>query len=180
MTGRRTEAGFTLVEVLISLLIILVAFTFAAQVLQETSQMLADTAAEQRDAAMPQVVARIRTDIQSSWTFQVLPGTTSPRLRLMGHPAGVVEYDKVGSSLRRTLLDGAGEVRGRGIAMRGVEEWSCAPVTPDLVAVTIRYRRHALRRSPLPTAPGHRGPRTEVRTETFLVIPRGAGLGDHW
>lgn len=180
MTGRRTERGFTLVEVMISLLIILVAFSFAAQVLQETSQMLADSAAEQRDAAMPQVVSRIRTDIQSSWTFQVLPGTTSPRLRLLGHPAGVIEYDKAGSSLRRTLLDGAGEVRGRDVVMRGVEAWSCAPVTPDLVAVTIHYRRHALRRSPLPTTPGHRGPRTEVRTETFRVIPRGAGLGNHW
>lgn len=180
MTTDRRQRGFTLVEALISLLVVLTAFAFAAQVLQETAQMLADSAAEGRDAAMPQVAARIRADIQASWTFQVVPGASSPRLRLLGHPAGVVEYEKAGSRLRRTVLDGAGAVRGRSVVMRAVEEWSCAPVTPDLVAVTIRYRRHALRRSPLPTAPGHRGPRTEERTETLLAVPRGAGLGDHW
>jgi len=174
------QAGFTLVELLISLVVMGLALALTAQVLMEGAQMLTDVAAEQADAPMPLVAARLRGDVRASSGFEVLPGLEGPALFLEGHPAGVVVYQKVGDELRRTVLDETGKVRGEAPALRGITGWSCAPLAPGLVAVTLSHNRSAIRRGPLPNLPGQRGPRSEVRSETFLVAPRGAGLGSAW
>lgn len=174
------EAGFTLVELLISLLVTALALALAAQVTMEGAQMLADAAAEQADAPMPLVAVRLRDDVRAASRFEVLPGLEGPALFLEGHPAGLVVYQKVGDELRRTVVDATGKVRGEAPALRGVTAWSCAPLAPGLAAVTLSHDRSALRRGPLPALPGRRGPRSEQRSETFLVAPRGAGLGSAW
>lgn len=175
-----SQAGFTLVELLISMLVTALALALAAQVMMEGAQMLTDAAAEQADAPMPLVAARLRDDVRAAARFEVLPGLEGPALFLEGHPAGLVVYQKVGDELRRTVVDGTGNVRGETPALRGVTVWSCAPLAPGLVAVTLTHRRGALRRGPLPSLPGRRGPGSEERSETFLVAPRGAGLGSAW
>ena len=175
------QAGFTLVELLISLLLMSLALALAAQVMMEGAQMLTDAAAEQADAPMPLVAARLRGDVRAAAGFEVLEGLEGPALFLEGHPAGLVVYQKVGDELRRTVLDDeTGKVRGEAPALRGVTAWSCAPIAPGLVAVTLSHRRSAIRRGPLPMLPGQRGPRSEERSEIFLVAPRGAGLGTAW
>ena len=58
--------GFSLVEVLVALVLFLVGVAFAAQLLVETSQQLADAAAEQVEAPMPLVRARLRADVQAA------------------------------------------------------------------------------------------------------------------
>lgn len=174
------EAGFTLVELLISMLVTALALALAAQVMMEGAQMLTDAAAEQADAPMPLAAARLRDDVRAAARFKVLPGLEGPALFLEGHPAGLVVYRKAGGELRRTVVDAAGKVRGETPALRGVTAWSCAPLAPGLVAVTVTYSRSALRRGPLPSLPGRRGPRSEERSETFLVAPRGSGLGSAW
>ena len=173
------QAGFTLVELLISLLVMSVALALAAQVMMEAAQMLTDAAAEQADAPMPLVAARLRGDVRAAAGFEVLPGLEGPALFLEGHPAGLVVYQKVGDELLRTVLDETGEVLGETPALRGVTSWSCAPIAPGLVAVNLSHRRSAIR-GPLPALPGNRGPRSEERTESFLVAPRGGGLGFSW
>lgn len=175
-----SQAGFTLVELLISLVLASLALALAAQVMMEGAQVLADAAAEQADAPMPLVAARLRGDVRAASGFEVVPGLEGPALLLEGHPAGIVVYQKIGDELRRTVLDETGRVRGETPALRGVTAWSCAPLSPGLAAVSLGYDRSALRRGPLPALPGRRGPRTEERTETFLVAPRGAGLGSSW
>ncbi|HEX6862671.1 MAG TPA: prepilin-type N-terminal cleavage/methylation domain-containing protein [Thermoanaerobaculia bacterium] len=174
------QAGFTLVELLISLLLLSLALALTTQVMMEGAQMLTDAAAEQADAPMPLVAARLRGDIRAAYGFEVLEGLEGPALFLDGHPAGLVVYQKVGDELRRTVLDANGKVRGEAPALRGVTAWSCAPVAPGLVAVSLSHRRSAIRVGPLPMLPGNRGPRSEERSETFLVAPRGAGLGSAW
>lgn len=166
------QAGFTLVELLISLAVISLALALTAQVMMEGAQMLTDAAAEQADAPVPLVVARLKGDVRAAAGFEVLPGLEGPALFLHGHPAGpagLVVYQKVGDELRRTVV-GAGEAP----ALRGVTSWSCAPLG-GVVAVTFSHRRSAIRRGPLPNLPANRGPRSEERTETFLVGPRGGG-----
>jgi len=174
------QSGFTLVELLISLLVMSVALALAAQVMMEAAQMLTDAAAEQADAPMPLVAARLRGDIRAAAGFEVDEGLEGPALFLHGHPAGMVVYQKVGDELIRTVLDDTGKVRGEGPALRGVTSWSCAPISPGLVAVNLSHRRSAIRGGPLPMVPGRRGPRFEERSESFLVAPRGAGLGPAW
>jgi len=174
------QAGFTLVELLISLLVMSLALALAAQVMMEGAQMLTEAAAEQADAPMPLVAARLRGDIRAAAGFEVIEGLEGPALLLEGHPAGLVVYQKVGDELRRTVLDEAGKVRGEAPALQGVTSWSCSPITPGLVAVSLSHRRSAIRRGVLPMLPGNRGPRTEERSETFLVAPRGTGLGSAW
>lgn len=172
----KSEAGFTLVELLVSLVVVMLALALASQVLMESSQMLVDAAAEQADAPMPLVVARLRGDVRAAASFQV----AGSALVLQGHPAGVVVYEKFGEELRRTVFDGTGEVIGSAPALRGVTSWSCFQTAPGLLAVSLAHRRSALRRGPLPMLPGQRGPKEETRAELFLVAPRGSGLGESW
>ncbi len=129
---------------------------------------------------MPLVAARLRGDVRAAAGFEVVEGLEGPALLLEGHPAGLVVYQKVGDELLRTVLDEAGKVRGEALALRGVTSWSCAPLAPGLVAVNLSHRRSAIRRGLLPALPGNRGPRSEERSESFLVAPRGAGLGTAW
>lgn len=177
MNAGRTQAGFTLVELMISLLLTLLALGLAAQVLMESAQILTDTAAEQADAPVPLALARIRGDVQSSRSYTVLP---DGGLMLFGHPAGTLAYESANGDLIRTVLDPDGRSLGSSRVMRRVSEWQCLAVTPKLVSVSFRYQRHAPRRSPLPTAPGQRGPTSEERTESVLLALRGGGLGVRW
>lgn len=177
MIRRDAQAGFTLVELMISLLLTLLALGLAAQVLMESAQVLTDTAAEQIDAPVPLALARIRGDVQSSRSYSVLSGS---RLMLFGHPAGTLVYEQSGGELTRTVLDPLGSPLGSATVMRRVTDWSCLAVTSRLVSITFRYQRHAPRRSPLPTAPGRRGPTSEERMESLLLALRGGGLGVGW
>jgi prepilin-type N-terminal cleavage/methylation domain-containing protein len=176
-----SSSGFALLELLIALVLVSLALALTAQLLMESSQMLATAAAEQTDAPMPLVLARLRGDVRASSGFSL--GTAedgSMQLFLSGHPAGTVLYDRAGRDLRRTVFDAHGNLLGTAPALRGVTAWSCGQVSPKLLLVTISYRRSRLRVGVLPQLPGLRGPVSEEQTESFLVAPRGAGLGVSW
>jgi hypothetical protein len=173
----RSSPGYALLELLIALVLVSLALALSAQVLMESSQMLADASAEQTDAPMPLVVARLRADVRAADTFQVLPGG---QLLLPGHPAGTILYERIGRELRRTVLDAQGKPRGSAPALHNVTGWVCAEVTPRLLLITVSHRRSVLRPGVLPQLPGRRGPVTEERSESILVAPRGAGLGRSW
>lgn len=178
---RSRASGFALVELLVAMVVLSFALALTAQLLMESSQMLADAAAEQTDAPMPLVLARLRGDVRASAGFQV--GVTEddkPRLLLLDHPAGTVVYEQSGRDLRRLVLDDTGRILGQTSAMRGLTSWTAAPVSPRLLLVTIGYRRRHLRAGVLVQMPKDRGPVSEERSESILVTPRGAGLGLTW
>jgi prepilin-type N-terminal cleavage/methylation domain-containing protein len=179
---RGLTPGFALLELLVALVLVSLALALSAQILMESSQMLADASAEQTDAPMPLVVARLRGDVRAAGAFEVLPGESGdpPRLILLGHPAGTIRYEQIGRELRRTILGEDGLPRGSAPALHNVTGWACAEVTPRLLLVTVSHRRSKLRPGLLPQLPGRRGPVTEERTESILVAPRGSGLGRSW
>lgn len=170
------QRGFALLELLIALVLVSLALGLTAQLLMESSQMLTAAAAEQTDAPMPLVLARIRGDVRASGGFDVVAN----RLYLLGHPAGTVVYEREGRDLRRTVLDQHGVIRGSSSALRGVTQWACGAVGPRLLLISVGHRRSRLRAGVLPQMPGQRGPVSEERVESILVAPRGAGLGLSW
>ncbi len=174
------QAGFTLVELMVSLVLLLLGLALAAQILMESAQLFAESAGEQIDAPIPLAIARLRGDVLAASSFQVTIGDEGLRLVLEGHPVGTVLYERAGEELRRSVLDAAGEPGKATTVLRGVSEWICVPASPRLVVLGLRYRRHAVPRSPLPRLPAFRGPRHEERQEWLTLAPRGGGLGDGW
>lgn len=167
-------------EMLISLVLLLLAIAFAADLLMEGSQLLADSAAEQRDAPVPLILARIRGDVLGAGGFAGAEG----RLLLFGHPQGTVQYEKVGNELRRAVLNDSEHLEEEAVVWRGVKEWSFRSegvpgVSLPMLVMTVTYRRQAARNS-LPVLPGLRRPPTEEHTETLYLLPRGNGLGPRW
>ena len=173
--------GFSLVEVLIALALFLLAAAFVAQLLMETSQQLADAAAEQVEAPMPLVRARLRADVQASENAACVywPDKTPKEAQMLRHPTGTIVYRVDRGVLWRRTLDDHGKVLGEGPVLRGVESWSCL-AGGGLIWIELKYDRRAVRRTPLVVAPEARGPLSETRVETLLVAPRGAGLEAGW
>ena len=173
--------GFALLELLIALVLVSLALGLTAQLLMESSQMLTAAAAEQTDAPMPLVLARLRGDVRASGGFEILAAEDgSARLFLLGHPAGTILYERAGRDLRRTVLNQHGAILGSSSALRGVTQWSCGAVGPRLLLISVGHRRSLLRAGVLPQIPSRRGPVSEERAESILVAPRGSGLGLSW
>jgi prepilin-type N-terminal cleavage/methylation domain-containing protein len=179
--GRERAAGFTLVELLVSLVLFALAATLAAQLLLEAQQSLVDSAAAVCDPAVPLVDALLRADVQGAATFAVVPGTDGgTELWLAGGPPGTLLYRRVGDELRRVLVPAGGHPPVESAVLHGATGWSCATIAPGLLRLEFSYRRAAHRRGPLPLLPGNRGPAAEDRREALPLAPRCAGLGDSW
>lgn len=173
--SRRPAAGFTLVEVLISLVLLMLALALAAQLLVEAQQMFVDSAAESTDAPAPLAVARLRGDVVTSSAYAIVPsfGGAGVRLVLIGHPAGEVSYEQEGTTLVRRVRDAAGHEQA-GVLLHRVGGFRAAQVpASELLFLEVRYLAHAPRRNPLPNAPGTRGPTEVWRTESLYLLPRG-------
>lgn len=177
----KREAGFTLVEICISMALLLVALLLAAQILMETSQLFAETSGEALDAPVPLVIARIRADILGSTGAVPIPDEdgTLGSVSVQGLGWRIV-YQKVGEDLFRTVVPLNGDPPQKPVLLwRGVTGWDCQ-IEGNLVELEVTYRRHTVPSSPLPTQPGTRGPLKEKLTQKMYLLPRGGGLGESW
>jgi hypothetical protein len=180
--SRRGEAGFTLVEICISTVILLVALLLAAQILMEISQLFAETSGEALDAPVPLVIARIRADVVGSTGVSPIPDEdgTLGSVAIQGLGWQIV-YQRVGDALFRTVVPLNGEPPEKPVLLwRGITSWNCRIHGSNLVELEVTYRRRTVPHSPLPTLPGLRGPVTEELTQRMFLLPRGGGLGDTW
>lgn len=178
----RREAGFTLVEICVSMALLLVALLLAAQILMETSQLFAETSGEALDAPVPLVIARIRADILGSTGAAPIPNEdgTLGAVAVQGLGWRIV-YQKEGDDLFRTVVPLNGDPPQKPVLLwRGVTRWGCRVHGGNLVELDVTYRRRTVPPSPLPTLPGLRGPVIEELTQKMYLLPRGAGLGDTW
>jgi hypothetical protein len=186
---RSAEAGFTLPELLITLALMMLVLTIAAGLLLESSRLLVETAGEQKDAPVPLLLARIRGDVlgASSFVTTIAEDGESPRLLLVGHPQGMIQYEQVDGDLRRGVIVG-GRLEHEAVVWQGLVSWSCSRVPvvdleeqrPDVLRLDFVYQRRSTPRTPLPVLPAFRGPVEEARTETLFLVPRGNGLGTAW
>jgi hypothetical protein len=178
------QGGFTLIEISIALLLMMVGLLLATQLLMETSKLFAETSGEAIDTPVPLVLARIRGDVQGS-------AATAPFLRLdgslaaitmVGGPEGEVVYAKQGTDLFRSIVPANGDPPGPPVLLwPGVTAWSCQIVPgTSLVDLQVTYRRRTVPHTPLAVLPAYRGPLSEELTQRMYLLPRGGGLGDTW
>lgn len=179
---RSSQEGFTLVEMSIALVLLMLGLLLAAQILMETSQLFAETSGEAQDTPVPLVIARIRADVQGAAAASpVVLEDGKLGLVLVGGPEDKVIYLKQGTDLLRQVVPTAGETPGPTILWHNVIAWSCQVVPgTGLVDLQVTYRRRTVPHTPLAVMPAYRGPLTEVLTQRLYFLPRGGGLGDTW
>ncbi len=179
---RSARAGFTLIELSISLAILLIALALASQLLMETSQLFAESSGEALDAPVPLLIARIRGDVQGS--TGVVPIRDGDGVLLSVDMQGLdgrISYEKMGVALYRTFEPADGSPPRTALLWPGVTGWSCERLEPKgLILLEVSYRRRSTPHTPLPTLPALRGPVTETLTQRMFLLPRGAGLGETW
>jgi prepilin-type N-terminal cleavage/methylation domain-containing protein len=182
LPSRSGQAGFTLIELSVSLVLLLLGLAIASQLLMETSQLFAETTGESLDTPVPLVIARIRADVQGAAAiYPVLDSEGSLVQVVMQGLEGKIIYGRAAGSLYRTVALDAGSPEQTGLLWRGVTGWSCRQIGPKgLIELAVTYRRRTVPHTPLPTLPAIRGPITEDLTQRMFLLPRGAGLGETW
>ena len=180
--GRDRQGGFTLVELSIALVLLIVGLLIAADLLMETSQLFAETSGESLDTPVPLVVARIRGDVQGGIGIATVRRTDGSLAQVVIQGAAdQIVYEKQGDTLLRTVAVSGAPPRTPETLWRGVVAWNCQTLPgTSLVQLSVTYQRRAVPRSPLPGLPADRGPKVELLTQSMFLLPRGAGLGDTW
>lgn len=174
--SRRTgQSGFTLIELSVALVLLLLALALAADLLQETAQIFAYTSGEALDTPVPLAIARIRNDVQGATGVILIPGRKGlDGLLLQGLDRPVL-YERRGGALYRRVVPGE-----PAILWQGVTDWRCQVLPSGLVDLEVTYRRRAVPRSPLPGLPAERGPAMEEAVQKMYLLPRGGGLPETW
>jgi prepilin-type N-terminal cleavage/methylation domain-containing protein len=176
------QGGFTLVELLISLVLLVLALTLAAQLLLEASKLFAETSGEALDTPVPLAIARIRGDIQGA--TRVVPMLDKEgvlvQVAIQGYD-GQIFYSKEGDTLYRTFVPRDEMPQDPAPLWRGVKTWSCARLPGTrLIDLEVLYTRRSTARTPLPTLPVDRGPLEETLTQRMFLLYRGGGMGGTW
>lgn len=177
MKGRAagfTTAGFTVVELLISMALIVLALALAAQLLLESQRTFALAGRASLEPRAGQAVAWLTADVHAaSWARSAADGA----LLLTGHPEGTMRWERQGETVWRTVIGADGKVRSRRPILERVIVWSWS-WDGDLLSAVLAYRRGpALRYVTTPELP------PEVVREERLVLqlhPRGQGRWNRW
>jgi prepilin-type N-terminal cleavage/methylation domain-containing protein len=181
---RSGQAGFTLIEMSVSLVLLFIGMMMAAELLMESAQLFATTSREANEMSVPLAIAGLRADAQGA-DFASAAITEEGDLAFLSFvsrdAAGreqVIRYLKNDTLLLREVnrIDGAEQPL---TVWTNVTHWKCE-INGGLVDLEIDYIRRALPRSPLPGLPVDRGPRAELRTERMFFLTRGRGLGSSW
>jgi len=174
----RRQAGFTVIEMTIALVLLLVGLMIAADLLMESSRMFVETSGEALDTPAALTDARIRNDVQgaTSVTPQLSPIDGSlVAIQVSGDGEDIV-YQKIGDSIYRTVVPLSGPPQDSVLLWRGVTFWNCDPGGMDSPAIlTVKYTRRSTPHTPLPVLPVYRGPLQEEATEVLYLLPRGNG-----
>jgi len=184
MRSQRAQGGFTLIEVSIALVLMMLGLVLASQLLMETSKLFAEISGESADTPVPLVISRIRGDIQGSAAAApvFLANGSLAAITMVGGPEGEVVYARQGTDLFRSIVPSNGDPpKPPALLWRNVTAWSCQIVPgTGLVDLQVTYRRRSLPRTPLAVLPAYRGALDEELTQRMFLLPRGGGLGTTW
>ncbi len=172
-------SGFTLLELLVSFVILAIALMIAGRLLLESQARMAHSARQAMEPVAMIALKQIRADVRTSghvpasdyhWSWQPLI--------LLDHPVGTVTYKRVGRDLVRTVDAGDGSESGsERIVLREVSVWRwrlSAEAPLPLVEIELGHRE--IPRFALLAAAGQReAPIPLTRGYLLAVSPRRAG-----
>ncbi len=172
------ERGFSLLELLFSFTILLIAMMIAGRLLLEAQARMAHSARQALEPVAAIALKQIRADVRASGRVPALDYEWSwEPLVLLGHPAGTVIYERVDSDLVRIVDAGAAAEPVERVVMGALSvwRWRLAPGTP-LPLVEIELGQREISRFALLAAAGQReAPIPVTRSHLLAVSPRQAG-----
>lgn len=171
--GGGAHPGFSLLELLIVMTLVILALTLAAQLLLESQRTYAVAGREARDPRVAPTLAQLRADVRSAAGVATGAGGA---LVLQGHPAGTVRWESRRGELVRTVEPPGGEPVSR-TALRRLAGWVWR-LEGGLVTVEVVYRRHESAR--VVTAPRLGPAQLETERVTLVLAPRGPTRRDRW
>ena len=177
------QKGFTLVELLFSLVPLLLAVALASQLLLEASKLFVEAQGEAGDTPVPLAIARIRNDVQGAYRVDPVTDQNGRLTQIdIRKFDGQIFYRLEGDSLYRTFHRKGEELpQEPALLWRDVASWRCQRVDDtSLIDLEVTYTRRSTPRTPLPTLPAFRGRLREVQTQRMFLCPRGGGLGWTW
>lgn len=175
---RPASSGFTVLELLVSFAILMVAMMIAGRLLLEAQSRMAHSARKALEPVAPIALKQIRADVRAcsqvpafdrQWNWEPLV--------LLGHPAGTVTYERVGSDLVRRVDAGAGSEPAERLMMSAVSiwRWRLSPNAP-LPLIEIELGQREIPRLTLLAAAGQReAPISVTRSHLIAVNPRQSG-----
>ncbi len=179
---RRRSAGFSVLELLVSFAILAIAMTIAGRLLLESQARMAHSARQALEPVAVLALKQIRADVRAAGRVPAgdFEWNWGP-LVLLGHPAGTMRYEKVGTDLVRTVVGGTSG-GGRRIVMREVSiwRWRLSRGAP-LPLVEMELGHQEIPRLGLLAAAGQReAPIPVIRSHRVAVSPRQAGGRSGW
>ncbi len=174
--ARRRPAGFTLIELAVSLVIVGLVLALAAQLLGETQLAFVTVARENRGPA-PQIAARwLRQDLRAARALaEDASWLPSSRPLWLLRAEGWVSYELRDGALVRTAYDLANLPGPPRPLVGGVESWTWRRPAAGLVEVVIVHQEPLARLLRLP-ADLHR-PASQSRALRLVIAQRGRELG---
>lgn len=144
--SRRRPAGFTLLELAISLAVATLLFLLAAQLLRAAHLVFLDAGREAIDPEPRLAAAMLRRDVRESIGAAPAAAPDDP-LVLYLPGGGSVRYERDGPQLLRIRLDAGGGEVSRRVALAPLAAWSWREPQPGLLEVTLVTVDHPMTRS---------------------------------
>lgn len=174
----RAEAGFTLIELTVAMVLMIVALLLATDVLMESHTIFAEVARDLREPPLTQIVGRLRADVQAARSASGVPGLGG-RLDLTITGVGVVRYGLVEGQLLRTVFR-PGIATSSAPILYDVTSWLWTQPSPQLLQIQIARRRHATPRGSFGLERLRQGMRSIPEVVTIDIQMRGGGKGNQW
>jgi prepilin-type N-terminal cleavage/methylation domain-containing protein len=138
LSARQGSVGFSLVEVVLTMAVLAVALALAGRLILESQLGLVRAQAELLNPLPRYALARLRADLETaSDVAAILPGWRSSPLLLSLAGGERVAWQQSGAALERLVVDGAGAVLVRHVALRDVAGWRWREVSPGLIDVEV-------------------------------------------
>lgn len=135
------RAGFSLVEVAVTLAVLAIALALAGRLVLESQLGLVRTQAELANPLPRYALTRLRADLETATDVAaILTGWRSSPLQVTLATGERVAWREAGGGLERLVLDGAGVIVVRHVALRDVAAWRWREVAPGLIDVEVTVR----------------------------------------
>ncbi len=180
---RKGAAGFSVLELLVSFVVLAIAMTLASELMLESQARLAHAARQAMDPVADLTLKQIRADVRASTQVAASDHEWNwTPLILTGHPVGAVQYEKIGTDLVRKIAGTAAAPGGQRVVMQHVRVWRwrvSQGVPLPLIEIELAHR--VTPRLGLLSAAGRReAPILESRSHRVAVSPRRVAGRSGW